>query len=117
MLLCRLNQQCDHEISQGSQSHENSQFDWTETARAMPPGLLLISAVKTLLGDKCKLTGSTGLAGYNIEDAPYTLPHSFQLVIIIMQTYKEQHCNAYNFAFLESITLLRMKCLCSDSAH
>ena len=27
MLLCRLNQQYDHEISQGSQSRENSQFD------------------------------------------------------------------------------------------
>ena len=40
MLLCRLNQQYDHDISQGCQSRENSQFDWTETARAMPPGLL-----------------------------------------------------------------------------
>jgi len=40
MLLCRLNQQYDHEISQRSQSRENSQFDWTETGRAMPPGLL-----------------------------------------------------------------------------
>ena len=27
-------------ISQGSQSHENLQFYWTETARAMPPHLL-----------------------------------------------------------------------------
>ena len=42
MLLCRLNQHYD--VSQGSQSHENLQFDWTETARAMPPALLCESA-------------------------------------------------------------------------
>ena len=40
MLLCRLNQQYDHDIWQGSQSHGNPQFDWKETARAVPPGLL-----------------------------------------------------------------------------
>ena len=154
MLLCRLNQQYDHEISQGSQSRENAQFDWTETARAVPPGLLheaanwmtkrrnealedptivnrqqhqpvnpeqlngqqrlafnmlamhhaalisgtpqqplqmivtreegsgksfLISATKTLLGDKCKLTGTTGLAGYNIEGC--TLHSALQLPV------------------------------------
>ena len=154
MLLCRLNQQYDHDISQGCQSRENSQFDWTETARAMPPVLLreaanwiskrrnealedptivnrqqhqpvnpeqlnrqqrlafnilavhhaaltsgtpqqplhmiitgeggsgksfLISAIKTLLGDKCKLTGTTGLAGYNIEGC--TLHSALQLPV------------------------------------
>ena len=40
MLLCHLNQRYDDTISQGSQSHENLQFDWTETARAMPLHLL-----------------------------------------------------------------------------
>ena len=40
MLLYRVNQRYDETISQGSQSHENLQFDWTETARAMPPALL-----------------------------------------------------------------------------
>ena len=40
MLLYRRNQRYDKTISQGSQSHENLQFDWTETARAMPPALL-----------------------------------------------------------------------------
>ena len=40
MLLYHLNQRYDETISQGSQSHENLQFDWTETARAMPPALL-----------------------------------------------------------------------------
>ena len=40
MLLYRLNQRYDETISQGSQSHGNLQFDWTETARAMPPALL-----------------------------------------------------------------------------
>ena len=124
MLLCRLNQQYDHEISQGGQSRENSQFDWTETARAMPPGLLreqlnrqqrlafnilamhhaaltsgtpqeplhviitgeggsgksfLISAIKTLLRDKCKLTGTNDLAGYNIEGC--TLHSALQLPV------------------------------------
>ena len=44
MLLCRLNQHCDDTLSQGTQSHENVQFDWTETARAMPPALLRESA-------------------------------------------------------------------------
>ena len=44
MLLCRLNQQYDDTVSQGSQSHDNLQFDWTETARAMPPALLRESA-------------------------------------------------------------------------
>ena len=40
MLLYRVNQWYDETISQGSQSHEKLQFDWTETARAMPPALL-----------------------------------------------------------------------------
>ena len=40
MLLCHRNQRYDDTISQGSQSHENLQFDWTETARAMPLHLL-----------------------------------------------------------------------------
>ena len=40
MLLCLRNQRYDDTISQGSQSHENLQFDWTETARAMPLHLL-----------------------------------------------------------------------------
>ena len=40
MLLYRLNQRYDETISQGSHSHGNLQFDWTETARAMPPALL-----------------------------------------------------------------------------
>ena len=40
MLLCRLNKRYDNTISQGSQSHENLQFDWTETGRAMPFHLL-----------------------------------------------------------------------------
>ena len=44
MLLCRLNQHYDDTLSQGTQSHENVQFDWTETARAMPPALLRESA-------------------------------------------------------------------------
>ena len=44
MLLYRLNQRYDETISQGSQSHENLQFDWTETARAMPLALLRESA-------------------------------------------------------------------------
>lgn len=44
MLLCRLNQHFDDTVSQGTQSHENLQFDWTETARAMPPTLLCESA-------------------------------------------------------------------------
>ena len=44
MLLCRFNQHYDDTVSQGSQPHENSQFDWTETARAMPPALLRESA-------------------------------------------------------------------------
>ena len=44
MLLCRLNQRYDDTISQGSQSHENLQFDWTETARAIPPALIRESA-------------------------------------------------------------------------
>ena len=44
MLLCRLNQRYDDTISHGSQSHENLQFDWTETARALPPALLRESA-------------------------------------------------------------------------
>ena len=40
MLLCGLNQRYYDTISRGSQSHENLQFYWTETARAMPPHLL-----------------------------------------------------------------------------
>lgn len=44
ILLCRLNQNYDDTVSQGTQSHENVQFDWTETARAMPPALLRESA-------------------------------------------------------------------------
>lgn len=43
-LLCHLNKRCDDTISQGSQSHENLQFYWTETARAMPLHLLRKSA-------------------------------------------------------------------------
>ena len=44
MLLCLLNQRYDDTISQGSQSYENVLFDWTESARAMPPALLRESA-------------------------------------------------------------------------
>ena len=44
MLLCHLNKRYDDTISQGSQSHENLQFDWTETGRAMPLHLLRESA-------------------------------------------------------------------------
>ena len=40
MLLCHLNKRYDDTISQGSQSHENLQFDWTETGRAVPLHLL-----------------------------------------------------------------------------
>ena len=40
MLLCGLNQRYYDTISRGSQSHENLQFYWTGTARAMPPHLL-----------------------------------------------------------------------------
>ena len=54
MLLCRLNQQYDHEISQRSQSRENSQFDWTETGRAMPPGLLCVKLQTGLLNGEMK---------------------------------------------------------------
>ena len=35
--------------------------------------------LKTLLGDKCKLTGTTGLAGYNIEGC--TLHSALQLPV------------------------------------
>lgn len=35
MLLCHLNKRYDNTISRGSQSHENLQFDWRETGRAM----------------------------------------------------------------------------------
>ena len=154
MLLCRLNQRYDDTISQGSQSHENLQFDWTETARAMPPALLrqsanwitkgrnealedpsvlnrrqqqtvdparlnrqqmlaynilashhaalngatppeplqviitgtagsgksyLTNAIKAPLGDTCILTGTTGLAGYNIDGC--TLHSALQLPV------------------------------------
>ena len=44
MLLCHLNKRYDDTISQGSQSHENLQFYWTETGRAMPLHLLRESA-------------------------------------------------------------------------
>ena len=44
MLICHLNKRYDDTISQGSQSHENLQFDWTETGRAMPLHLLRESA-------------------------------------------------------------------------
>ena len=44
MLLCHLNKRYDDTISQGSQSHENLQFDWTETGRAVPLHLLRESA-------------------------------------------------------------------------
>lgn len=44
ILLCPSNQHYDDTVSQGSQSHENLQFDWTETATAMPPALLRESA-------------------------------------------------------------------------
>lgn len=44
MLLCPSNQHYDDTVSQGSQSHENLQFDLTETATAMPPALLRESA-------------------------------------------------------------------------
>lgn len=44
ILLCPSNQHYDDTVSQGSQSHENLQFDWTETATAMPPALLRQSA-------------------------------------------------------------------------
>ena len=40
MLLCHLNKRYDDTISQGSQSHENLQFDWTETGRTVPLHLL-----------------------------------------------------------------------------
>ena len=151
MLLCRLNQHYDDTLSQGTQSHENMQFDWTETARAMPAALLresanwitkrrdealedpirrqqetvdparlnrqqmlaynilashhaalnsatppeplqviitgtagsgksyLINAIKALLGATCILTGTTGLAGYNIEGC--TLHSALQLPV------------------------------------
>lgn len=44
MLLCHLNKRYDDTISQGSQSHENLQFDWTETGRAVPLHVLRDSA-------------------------------------------------------------------------
>ena len=44
MLLCHLNKRYDDTISQGSQLHENLQFDWTETGRAVPLHLLRESA-------------------------------------------------------------------------
>ena len=44
MLLCHLNKRYDDTISQGSQSHENLQFNWTETGRAVPLHLLRESA-------------------------------------------------------------------------
>ena len=44
MLLCHLNKRYDDTISQGSQSHENLQFDWTESGRAVPLHLLRESA-------------------------------------------------------------------------
>ena len=44
MLLCHLNKRYDDTISQESQSHENLQFDWTETGRAVPLHLLRESA-------------------------------------------------------------------------
>ena len=44
MLLCHLNKRYDDTITQGSQSHENLQFDWTETGRAVPLHLLRESA-------------------------------------------------------------------------
>ena len=44
MLLCHLNKRYDDTISQGSQSHENLQFDLTETGRAVPLHLLRESA-------------------------------------------------------------------------
>ena len=44
MLLCHLNKRYDDTISQGSQSHENLQFDWTENGRAVPLHLLRDSA-------------------------------------------------------------------------
>ena len=44
MLLCHFNKRYDNTISQGSQSHENVQFEWTETGRAMPLHLLRESA-------------------------------------------------------------------------
>ena len=44
MLICHLNKRYDDTISQGSQSHENLQFDWTETGRAVPLHLLRESA-------------------------------------------------------------------------
>ena len=44
MLLCHLNKRYDDTISRGSQSHENLQFDWTETGRAVPLHLLRESA-------------------------------------------------------------------------
>ena len=44
MLLCHLNKRYDDTISQGSQSHENLQFDWAETGRAVPLHLLRESA-------------------------------------------------------------------------
>ena len=44
MLLCHLNKRYDDAISRGSQSHENLQFDWTETGRAVPLHLLRESA-------------------------------------------------------------------------
>ena len=39
----------------------------------------LISAIKTLLGDKCKFTGTTGLAGCNIRGC--TLHSALQLPV------------------------------------
>ena len=39
----------------------------------------LISAIKTLLGDKCKFTGTTGLAGCNIKGC--TLHSALQLPV------------------------------------
>ena len=44
MLICHLNKRYVDTISQGSQSHENLQFDWTETGRAVPLHLLRESA-------------------------------------------------------------------------
>ena len=44
MLLCRLNQHYENDIAQTDPSQNQSQFDWTETARMMPHHLVRESA-------------------------------------------------------------------------
>ena len=79
MLLCRFNQRFDTAQQQGDNSYEPHPLRMIICGTAGTRKSFLITGIAQTLGTSCLLTGTTGLAGFNICGA--TLHSTLQLLL------------------------------------